>query len=177
MRVLIKYSFLFLAITGIANQAFCKTTPGYFWQQNNTDSVKRVQVYVYAKEKVLNYDSLFRAQNPGKLRFYTDNTETADKKPVNQTDSQTAETTDERLNTTAGASSQNTPISGQKKPEVSSQEEQNAAFSHASKTDYLWIGVILIIAGIVLGIILGRTAYLVSVVGAVFIVLSFTVAN
>jgi hypothetical protein len=53
-------------------------------------------------------------------------------------------------------------------------EHNNAQISDTDKQNtisYVWIGVILIVAGIVLGLLFGRTAFLVSFIGVIFILL------
>lgn len=62
MRVLLKYSLLFLIIIVPGSNAVSKSAARYQPPVNGADSVKYVQVYVFAKERALNYDSLFRSQ-------------------------------------------------------------------------------------------------------------------
>ena len=48
---------------------------------------------------------------------------------------------------------------------------QNSNSDKANTISYVWIGVILLIAGIILGLLFGRAAFLVSFVGVIFILL------
>lgn len=53
-----------------------------------------------------------------------------------------------------------------------------ATFTHSSKVNsisYIWIGCFLIIAGVVLGLLFGRPAFLISFVGVVFITLGLVI--
>lgn len=53
-----------------------------------------------------------------------------------------------------------------------------ATFTHSSKVNsisYIWIGCFLIIAGIVLGLLFGKPAFLISFVGVVFITLGLVI--
>jgi hypothetical protein len=53
-----------------------------------------------------------------------------------------------------------------------------ATFTHSSKVNsisYIWIGCFLIIAGVVLGLLFGRPAFLISFVGIVFITLGLVI--
>lgn len=43
----------------------------------------------------------------------------------------------------------------------------------ANKISYMWIGFVLVLAGVVLGLVFGRTAFMVSVVGFVFLIIGF----
>ena len=48
--------------------------------------------------------------------------------------------------------------------------------SKASKT-YLWVGIVLVVVGIILGILFGKTALLVSIAGLIFVIIGYTIKS
>ncbi|HEY1025026.1 MAG TPA: hypothetical protein VGE26_07675 [Sphingobacteriaceae bacterium] len=45
----------------------------------------------------------------------------------------------------------------------------------ANKISYMWIGFVLLLAGVVLGLVFGRTAFMISAVGVVFLIIGFMI--
>lgn len=149
---------------------FAQNSGAWPQQKPDKDSVKHISIRVYAKEKALNYDSLYRAQ------AYTNKTRNPDATPVEKT--KPAKTpSGSKIRLPEAPAQRILAIHHAERADVRATPERIPPFSHTDKKDCFWIGAILIVAGIILGMILGRTAYLVSVVGAVFIVLGFTVIS
>ncbi len=76
-----------------------------------------------------------------------------------------------KVETTAAPSKEDALVkteSNKDTPQLSPDEQTNA-------TSYIWIGVFLIIAGVVLGLLFGKPAFLISFVGVVFVALGIII--
>lgn len=183
------------------------------------DSIRRVEVRVVAKEKVINYDSIFResraAVNSVKVQktiqpsTRAGRSRTSTHAPLKEIETPIKTIPKEKPVTTAENRQKVPPMAAEvpkADPAVSVPKTTPAAGgtaahsetiknlpsfqqpgdsaeygrqgpSSANKISYLWIGFVLVIGGIVLGLIFGRTAFMVSVVGIVFLIIGFFVGQ
>jgi len=180
------------------------------------DSVRRVEVKVTAKEKAVNYDSIFQAGGKAageakiprsvknKIRSTKQEHKQAaalsttpiqkEKAAVKEIRQHSAQETElviaapEIKKDTVSSIAKIIPpnyknietdpsSSSFQRPESTDEAYTLRHSPQANKISYLWIGFVLVIGGIVLGLIFGRTAFMVSVVGIVFLIIGFYIGQ
>lgn len=205
-RIFLKVTVSFLI--GITNYVQAQTA--------DSSEVNRVEVIVVAREKVVNYDSIFQKstnaagsrQVPKAVRVNTQASTGALKQSRSSNPSLSREEKEAvpkvRLpditktasgavsntlktngalsvpKTAPAASSADARIEKIEHPAVSQRDRETEEYivrhnPSANTISYLWIGFVLIIGGIVLGLIFGRTAFMVSIIGVVFLIIGFYV--
>jgi cobalamin biosynthesis Mg chelatase CobN len=163
------------------------------------DSVKRVTVKITATEKsrALNFDSLldsrqaemekasassspsksFRRNYSSTEKVTSENTSSPEKEARQQgSASRPKKRVVEKPQESQSATVQNHSENDHKE-EITDDSESSASTSSNIKTSraYLWVGIMLMVVGIVLGILFGKTAFLISLAGIVFVVIGYVV--
>ncbi|MBC8053868.1 MAG: hypothetical protein H7Y13_12455 [Sphingobacteriaceae bacterium] len=160
------------------------------------DSIKRVTIRVTASEKprALNFDSLARARQAEKDVFNSNpqaarsssafaSANKTDLKTVSKPSSgkkiasaQKNKTTTSRKKSGQQITSSVDDHKDEIEPEQLTVDKTSAEPENkkASRT-YLWVGFMLIVVGVILGILFGKTALLISIAGMVFVIIGYSI--
>ena len=160
--------------------------------QSVNDSIRKVNIRVIAleKPKEADLDSLLLSSMPAKA------TNKVSKKTINKQESIPVKTSSElpieTLNTDQQAVESDSftepkqaEVPKTAEAKVQADEVRNAELTDSPATfqevktarTYLWIGFMLIVVGIILGILFGKTALLVSIAGVVFVAIGYIIQH
>ncbi|MGV3509229.1 MAG: hypothetical protein ACO1N7_08075 [Sphingobacteriaceae bacterium] len=161
--------------------------------QSVSDSIRKVNIRVVAleKPKVADLDSLLLSSMPAKVtkKVFKKTISKQESIPVNISSESSIET----FNTDQQAVESDDSFTEPKQVEVPKTAETKVQADEVRNTEltdnpatfqevktartYLWIGFMLIVVGIILGILFGKTALLVSIAGVVFVAIGYIIQH
>lgn len=160
--------------------------------QSVSDSIRKVNIRVVALEKPKEADldslllSSMPAKAPKKVSKKTRNKQ--ESIPVNiSSESQiaTLNTNQQAVENDSFTEPKQVEVPKTAEAKVQADEVRNAQLTDSSATfqevktarTYLWIGFMLIVVGIILGILFGKTALLVSIAGMIFVAIGYIIQH
>ena len=168
-------------------------------RDNLQDSVKQVSIKITATEKprVLNFDSLLNVSQPAKAQEnvkpkYSGKSRItySIKRTLANKEKTSSQATKPVVAPGSGAArntvTNNPQIADRKLAEHEQKIDEGQIISDSTVIDessiktartYLWIGCMLIVVGIILGILFGKTALLISIAGAVFVTIGYLISH